>query len=140
MEGGAYERLREWVVAGFPTATTSNVMDTTGVHLLQRFSSSLTSAKYPSTAGVLPNLHASRRKVELCFDIVKVLEENGLTRENKSPVGRGKGKAVRGLDPLPFDLMGVTIPTTAVELRDVYNRVLSQLQSVLEVCVFNLSR
>ena len=55
------------------------------------------------------------------------------------PVGRKKGKAVtknRRIDPLPFDSMGITVPATDAEVRDVYVEVLSQLQNILEVCKF----
>jgi len=111
------------------------------MQLIRRFSSSLLSAKYPSTADTPPNLRAFRRKVELSFDVLKNIEENAnsaLTGGDTSPVSRKKGKAVtknRQIDPLPFDSMGITVPTTDAEVRDVYVRVLSQLQSILEVRV-----
>ena len=114
-----------------------------GMRLIQRFSSSVSSVKYPSTADVPLNLRASRRKVELSFDILKNLEENArgaLTGGNVSPVSRKKGKTAtsnRRIDPLPFDSMGIAVPTTDAEVRDVYVRVLSQLQRILEVCAYS---
>ena len=89
-----------------------------------------------------PDLRVFWRKVELSFDVLKNLEENvtsTLTGGNVSPVSRRKGKAVtnsRRIDPLPFDSMGITIPTTDAEVRDAYVTVLSQLRSILEVCGF----
>jgi len=80
--------------------------------------------------------------MELSFNILKNLEENtngALTGGNTSPLRRKKGKAatsIRHIDPLPFDSMGITIPTTDAEVRDVYVEVLGQLRSILEVCEF----
>ena len=121
MEAGAYGKLLEWIREGFPTPTTPNIMDATSMHFLQRLSSSLRSVNYPSTADVLPTLRASRRKVELAFGVIKALEDN------------------TDIDPLPFDSMGIAVPTTAVEVRGVYVQVLSRLRSVLEVCEFAAS-
>jgi len=141
LEEGAYAKLSKWILTGFPTSTTPN-MNAMSVRLLERFSSSLPSAKYPSSADAPPNLRAFRRKVELSFDVLKNIEENAnsaLTEGNVSPVRGKKGKAVtsnRRVDPLPFDSMGIAVPTTDAELRDVYVRVLSQLQGILEVCGF----
>lgn len=112
------------------------------MRLLQRFSSSLLFAEYPSTADVPPDLRVFWRKVELSFSVLKNLEENAngpLTGGNISPVSRRKGKTVtsnRRIDPLPFDSMGITVPTTNTEVRDVYIRILSELQSILEVSGF----
>jgi len=108
--------------------------------LLQRLSSSLLFAEYPSTADAPPDLRAFWRKVGLSFNILKELEENAnntYTNGDTSPVSRKRGKQAsknRRIDPLPFDSMGITVPCTDVEVRDVYSRVLSQLQSILEVC------
>ena len=141
LEEGAYAKFSKWIATGFPTSTTPNT-NAIGMRLIQRFSSSLLSAKYPSTADVPTNLRASRRKVELSFDVLENLEENAkgaLTGGNISPVSRKKGKAIasnRHIDPLPFDSMGIRVPTTDVEVRDVYVRVLLQLQHILEVCGF----
>jgi len=117
-------------------------MDTTSVRLLQRFSSSLLSAEYPSAADTPPDLRAFWRKVGLSFNVLKELEENAksaLTGRDISYISRKKGKAVseiRGLDSLPFDSMGIVVPTTEVEVRDVYVGVLSQLRNILEVRSF----
>ena len=97
--------------------------------------------KYPSTVDVPPNLRALRKKVVLSFDILKNLEGNAydaLTGGNTS-FSRKRSKSVintRHIDPLPFDSMGIAVPTTGAEVRDVYTKVLSQLRSVLEVCGF----
>jgi len=96
--------------------------------------------EYPSAVDTSPNLRIFRRKVEHSFNVLKALEENansGLTGENVSTVSRKRGKAVgnnRRIDPLPFDSMGITVPTTDAQVRDAYVGVLSQLQSILEVC------
>ena len=140
LEERAYEKLSKWVVAGFPTSAMPNIMDTMTMRLLRRFSSSLLFAEYPSAADVPPDLRAFWRKVELSSTVLKNLEENVTstsTGGKVSPVNRRKGKAVmnsRRVDPLPFDSMGITVPTTDAEVRDVYVTVLSQLRSVLEVC------
>ena len=79
------------------------------------------------------------RKVELSFDVLKALEENAdgaLTGVNVSPVSRKKGRAVTinyHINPVPFDSMGVAVPTTGTEVHGVYVEILSQLQSILEV-------
>ena len=80
--------------------------------------------------------------MELLFNILKNLEENAndaLTVGNVSPVKRKKSKtamSIRRIDPLPFDFVGITVPTTDAEVRDVYVGVLEQLRSILEVCGF----
>jgi len=115
-------------------------MNAMNMQLLRKLSSSLLSAKYPSTADTPPNLRAFGRKVELSFSVLKNIEENAtgaLTGGSISPVSRKKGKAIannRRIDPLPFDSMGISVPTTDAEVRDTYVRVLSQLRSILEVC------
>ena len=112
------------------------------MRLLQQFSSSLLSVEYPSAADALPNLRVFRRKVELSFDVLKDLEKttkNVLTEGNTPPVSRKKGKAItnhRRIDPLPFDSMGIPVPTTDAEVRDAYVAILSQLRSILKVCKF----
>lgn len=112
------------------------------MRLLQRFSSSLLSVEYPSAADAPSNLRVFRRKVELSFNILKDLQESAdsaLARGNISPVSRKKGRAVankRQIDLSSFDSMGITVPTTDAEVRDVYVGVLSQLRSILEVCRF----
>jgi len=108
--------------------------------LLRRLSSSLLFAEYPSAADAPPDLRVFWRKVELSFNVIKELEENAnstLTNGNMSPVSRKRSKQTsrnRRIDPIPFDSMGITVPTTDVEVRDAYAGVLSQLQSILEVC------
>jgi len=142
LEEGAYEKLSKWIVTGFPTSATPGMVGTVSMQLLRRLSSSLLFAEYSSAADVPPDLRVFWRKVELSFDVLKNLEENvtsTLTGGNVSPVSRRKGKAVtnsRRIDPLPFDSMGITVPTTDAEVRDVYVTVLSQLRSILEVCGF----
>ena len=117
-------------------------MDNMTMRLLQRFSSSLLFADYPSSADAPPNLRVFWRKVELSFNVLKNLEEsanNASVGRNISLVSRKKGKGVannRRIDPLPFDSMGIAIPTTDAEVRDVYVEILSQLQSIMEVCGF----
>jgi len=112
------------------------------MRLLQRFSNSLLSVEYPSAVDVPPNLRVFQRKVELSADTLKHLQENTdnvLEDRNTSPVGRKKGKSVTNnhhIDPLPFNYLGIAAPTTDVEVRDVCNKVLSQLRSMLEVCGF----
>jgi len=112
------------------------------MRLLRRFSSSLLSAKYPSAADAPPNLRVVCRKAELSLDVLKILEENtdsALTGGNVSPTRRKKGKAITGnrhIDPRPFESMGIAVPTTDAEVYDVRVGVLSQLQSILEVCGF----
>ena len=136
---GAFEKLSKWIVTGFPTPATPNMMDTTSMRLLRRLSSSLLFAEYPSTVNSPPNLRIFLKKVELSFDILKNLEENtnsALAGGNIFPVSRKKGKAVVNtrIDPLPFDSMGIAVPTTDAEVGDVYAEVLSRLRIILEVC------
>lgn len=131
--------LWKWIVTQFPTPTTPNLTDTMSMHLLRNFSSSLISVEYPSIANELPNLREFRRTVELSFDVLRILEENADRISTRGDVHRKRGKSVsnnRYFDPLPFDSMEVSVPTTAAEVNAVYTQVLSQLQSVLEVCDF----
>jgi hypothetical protein len=142
LDEGAYEKLLKWIVTGFPTSRTPNVMDTMGMRLLRRFSTSLLSVEYPSVANTPSNLRVFQRKVELSFNILRDLQESAdsaLAAGNISPVSRKKGRAVankRRIDPSSFDSMGITVPTTDAEVRDVHVMVLSQLRSILEVCRF----
>ena len=112
------------------------------MRLLRRFSSSLLSVQYTSTADAPSDLGVTQRKVSLSFDALKYLQENSngvLTRGKMPHVGRKKAKTAthnRHIDSLPFDSMGMTVPTTNAEVRDVYVAVLSQLRSILEVCGF----
>ena len=98
--------------------------------------------EYPSAADVPPNLRVFQRKVELSVDTLKHLQEgtdSTLEDVNTSPVGHKKGKSVTDnhrIDPLPFNYLGIAAPTTDMEVRDVYKKILSQLRSMLEVCGF----
>ena len=142
LEEGAYEKLSKWIITQFPTSATPNVMANMSVRLLRRFSSSLLSAEYPSAADASPKLRTFCRKVELSLDILQVLEEDvksALTKGKISSTSRRRGKTVINscrVNPLPFHSMGITVPTTDMEARDVYVGVLSQLKSILEVCGF----
>jgi len=115
-------------------------MDTMSMKLLQRLSSSLLFAEYPSAANAPSDLRVFWRKVERSLNVLKELEENArsaFNSGNMSPVSRKKGKQAaknRRIDPLPFDSMGISVPTTDAEVGEVYAGVLSQLQSILEVC------
>ena len=139
LDENAYEKLSEWIVSEFPTPTTPGILDTMSMRLLQRFSSSLLFAEYPSPADAPPDLRVFWRKVELSYKVLKELEENAksvLTSGSVSPTSRRKGKSAsknRRIDPLPFDSMGITVPTTEAEVRGAYTGVLAQLQSILEV-------
>lgn len=107
--------------------------------LLQRLSSSLLFAEYPSAADAPPDLRVFWRKVELTFNVLKGLEgnfSNTCASGGISPISRKRGKQAtrnRRIDPLPFDSMGIAVPSTDVELRDVCAGLLPQLQSMLEV-------
>ena len=142
LEEGAYEKLSKWIITQFPTSATPNTMDNMSIRLLRRFSSSLLSTEYPSAADASPKLRTFCRKVELLFGVLKVLEEDAnsaFTEGSISPTNRRRGKAVTNsccINPLPFHSMGITVPTTDVEVRGVYVGVLSQLKSILEVCGF----
>ena len=141
VEDGTYKRLSKWMVTGIPAPTTPNITNTMSMQLLRRFSSSLLSTEYPSPTDEPPNLGELWKKVELSLDILKHLQENvdrALTGRSTSPVTRKKGKGIakhRYIDPLPFNSIGIAVPTTDVEVRDVCDRILSQLQGIFEVCV-----
>ena len=142
LEGEACEKLVKWILAGFPTTpATPNVVDSMSVQILQRLSRSLLSVEYPSSTDVPPNLRAFRKKVDLSFSVLRALEENVghfPTGGDTSCVGHNEDTVPTSnphIDSLPFDSMGITVPTSAAEIRDVYVQVLSQLKSVLEVCV-----
>jgi len=141
LEEGAYEKLSKWTVTGLPTSKTPNMMDAMSMRLLERFSSSLLFAEYPSPADASPNLREFCRKVELSFDVLNALEENAdnaLTGGNVPSVSRKKGKVVAincPVDSVPFNSMRITVPTTDAEVRGVCVGILSQLRNILEVCV-----
>ena len=142
LDENAYEKLSKWVITGFPTHATPNMVDTISMRLLQRLSSSLLFAEYPSVADAPPDLRVFWRKVELSFNVLKELDEHAsgaLTSGNISPTSRKRGKQTfknRRIDPHPFDSLGIAVPTTDVEVRDAYTGVLAQLRSILEVRLF----
>ena len=136
----AYEKLSGWIVSGFPTPTTPNATDTFSMKLLQRLSSSLLFAEYPSAADAPPDLDVFWRKVEPSFKVLQDLEANtkgSWTRKTAPSTNRRRGETVtRGgrIDPRNFDSIGIDVPVTDTEVREVRARVLSELQSILEVC------
>lgn len=138
LDNNAYEKLSGWIVSGFPTPTTPGMMDTMSMKLLRRLSSSLLFAEYPSAVDAPPDLRLFWRKVDLSSNVLNELQENAkgvLTNGSVSPTNR-KGKKVtknRRIDPLPFDSMGIVVPSTDAEIRDAYVGILSQLQNVLKV-------
>ena len=135
----AYEKLSKWIISEFPTPATRNATDTISMKLLQRLSASLLFAEYPSAADAPSDLDVFWREVEVSFKILQGLEANmegSRTGKTASPISRKKGRAAtRGsqIDSRHFDAIGVSVPTTSTETRDVCARVLSELQSVLEV-------
>ena len=113
--------------------------DTMNVKILEKLSSSLVAVNYPPTVNVYPSLCESRRKVQLSFRILEALGGAGNLLPKGSRVDRKKGKVItknHNIDPVLFDSMGITVPTTTMELRGVYTKILSQLRGTLEVCVF----
>jgi hypothetical protein len=136
----AYEILSRWIISRFPTPTAPDMADTLSMKLLQRLSSSLLFAEYPSAADAPPDLGVFWRKVETSFKLLRDLEVNAKaspTGKAASPISRKRGGTVaRGgrVDPRHFDSMGFNVPTTDTEVREVRARVLSELQSILEVC------
>lgn len=140
MDEKAHEKLVKWIVAGFPTSITPNVMDATSVHILRRLSCSLLSVEYPSAADVPPGLRAFRKKVDLSFDVLRTLEENVdslPTQEDILPVSGKVFTNNPNIDLLPFRSMGIAEPTSAAEVRDVHAQVLSHLKNALEVRVLS---
>jgi hypothetical protein len=128
----AYEKLSRWIVLGFPTSATPNMMDTVSMRLLQRFSASLLFAEYPSAADAPPDLDIFWRKVELSFKVLRDLEtksKGSRTSKPVSPISRRET-----IDPRHFDSMEISMPVTDTEVREAHARVLSELQSILEVC------
>jgi len=139
LDDKAYERLSKWMIARFPTPATPNVMEALGVQLLQRLSSSLTSAEGVSTTEHRQELRESRRKVGLYLDVLKELGgyvDRTSVGENVSPISRKRPKAPARrtqLDPHPFDCMGIAVPVTEGEVRAACGDILPQLQSMLGV-------
>lgn len=136
-----FERLSKWIVVQFPTSYTPNVMETFGIKLLQRLSSSLMPVEKVVTAERRSESRESLRKVDLALDI---LEELGKCADrapvdvNVSPTSRKKPKALTRhlkLDPCPFDSMGIAVPTTDHEVRVAYDDILLRLQGILGVRV-----
>lgn len=139
VDENAYEKLTKWVISGFPIPTTPKMLDTMSMRLLQRLSSSLLFAEYPSAADAPPDLRVFWKKVESSFNVLKELEEhvNGaFASGNISPTSYKRGKRSvknRRIDPLPFDSLGISVPTTDAGVRDACIGVLAQLQKILEV-------
>ena len=139
MDEKAYEKLSRWIVSEFPVPTTPNMIDALSMKLLQRLSSSLLFAEYPSAADTPPDLPAFWRKVELSFKVLQDLEANTKgSRIGKTafPISRRRGEKMTGgsrVDLRHFDSMGINVPITDTEVREVYARVLSELQAILEV-------
>ena len=138
----AYEKLCGWVVSEFPTSTTPNLTDALSMKLLQRLSSSLLFAEYPSAADAPPDLLEFWRKVGLSFKVLQDLEATARTpRTGKatSPTSRKRRERMtRGsrVDPRESDSMGINLPITDAEAGEVHARLLPELQSILEVCGF----
>ncbi|KAF9642477.1 hypothetical protein BDM02DRAFT_3193153 [Thelephora ganbajun] len=137
LDGQAYERLSKWIVARFPTPTTTNVMETLGTMLLQRLSSSLMSVEVVSTVEYRNELRDFRRKVGLSLNVLKELggcADRASVGTNVSPINRKKPKVLvrhPQLDPHPFDCMGIAVPVTEDEARAVCGDILFRLQNIL---------
>lgn len=139
MDQNAFEKLTKCVISGFPTSMVPKMVDTTSMKLLQRLSYSLLFAEYPSAADAPPDLRVFWKKVESSLGVLKELEDyaNGATtgpKMSSTSYNRGK-RAVksRHINPLPFDSMGMAVPTTDTEVRDACIEVLAQLHKILEV-------
>jgi len=138
----AYEKLCGWVVSGFPTSTTPNLTDAFSMKLLQRLSSSLLFAEYPSAADAPPDLLEFWRKVGVSFKVLQDLEANARasqTGKAAPPTGRKKRERMtRGsrVDPRECDSTGIIVPITDAEAGEVHARLLPELRSILEVCSF----
>jgi len=137
----AYDKLSKWIVSGFPTSTTPNLMDALSVKLLQRLSSSLLFAEYPSAADAPPDLPEFWRKVGLSFKVLQELEADArASRISKAvpPISRKKGgRMTRGSRAGPqSDSAEVSVPITGAEACVVRAKLLPELQSILEVCGF----
>lgn len=144
LDENAYEKLCRWIISGFPTSTTPNLTDALSMKLLQRLSSSLLFAEYPSAADAPPDLLVFWRKVGLSFKVLQDLEVNtGTSRTSKvaSPTSRKKrGRMVRGgrADPRESDSTGISVPITDAEAGEVHDGLLPELQRILEVCGFRM--
>lgn len=112
--------------------------------LLQRLSSSLLFAEYPSADDAPPDLRAFWKKVESSFNALGELEEHLSAPSNSgnmSPTRYKRGKQTvknRRIDPLPFDSMGIAVPMTDAEVRDTCIGILAQLRGILEVREFTI--
>lgn len=136
-----YEKLSKWIVIQFPTPATPNVMETMGVRLLQRLSSSLQSVEVALTTQHRNEFRELRRKASLSLGVLKELAkylDRGSADIHTPAAGRKKVKTpvkhIR-LDPHPFDCMGIAAPVTEGEVRTACVKVLPQLQNVLRVSV-----
>jgi hypothetical protein len=141
LDDQAYEKLSKWIVSQFPTPATLNVMEASGIKLLQRLSSSLLSVEVVSTAEHRNELREFRRTAGLSLSVLKELAgcAGRASVDVSAPsVSRKKSKAptrhIR-LDPHPFDCMRIAVPVTEVEVRAVCVDILPQLQNILRVSV-----
>lgn len=141
LDDQAHERLSKWTIAQFPTLATINVMETLGVKLLQRLSSSLISVEGVSTLEHRNQLREFRKELGLSLNVLKELgrcADRTLVDAKVPPTNRKgpKGLARRTqLDPHPFDCMGVPVPTTYHKARVVCGEILPRLQNILRVRV-----
>jgi len=116
-------------------------MEALTVKLLQRLSSSLTSADGVLISGYRNELRELRRKAGLRLDVLKELgryADGASADANVSPISRKRSKARARhtqLDPHPFDCMGIAVPTTEDGARATRGDILAQLQNTLKVCV-----
>jgi len=119
-------------------------METLGIKLLQRLSSSFAVLDGAPTVEYRDKLRELRRKVDPSLDALKELgrcTDQASAGANVSPTSRKRPKAqVRHIqiDPHPFDRMGIAVPMTEDEARAAYGDVLSQLRGILGVCISSL--
>ena len=131
----AYEKLSSWIISGFPTSTTPDKTNNLSMKLLQRLSSSLLFAEYPSAADAPPDLDVFWRNVEFSFKVLNGSQAGGTV----SPTSRRKVKKVvrrSRVDLFQLDSLEVDIPTAEPEVREVHDVDLSELQTILEVREF----
>ena len=119
-------------------------MEALTVKLLQRLSSSLTSADGVLASGHRNELRELRRKAGLRLDVLKELGRyaDGASADvNVSPISRKRSKARARhtqLDPHPFDCMGIAVPMTEDGARATRGDILAQLQNTLRVRISSL--
>jgi len=100
--------------------------------LLRRLSSSLLFAEYPSAADAPPDLLAFWKKVEHSFELLQGSQTGKAARS----IGRKRGKTINPVDPFHFDSLGINVPNMDTGVHQAHAKVLSELQSILEVCGF----